>query len=673
MKKTIMKKSLLALCALTALSTLSFAQSITVGSASGSAGGAAAPVPIAIVFAQNAAPTAANTVRDIDVRLTYNAAFLTITAAGAAPGNCQVTTPGTIVVSVADTGNPIVGGTICNLTAITIGAAAPAGPIALTVGKGGVGVGSGCANAVGGNANCTYINGAVTVGGVPPATAPTVSPLTTPVTLAGAGTAVGSVPVNVATAGTVGGSLALACTIPATGASAFAITAGNNRTIAGPAALGANPPAIGLSCVPGVAAVSATLTCAQTPTPAAALPPLTSTVTCPAIGGVTPTITPNILGGTAATPTTLTIANSNVPPQPVGAAVNITGLAVTGAGFVAPATGSWGACIFSADATPPANTTSDPTAFTPGPQLVFNAANNGVAQPQIVSATRRATQVSAIVTCPVLPAGILPASTANVYRLVLAAGAGGAITAVTPPGAVVLPGYTLPAGSSSTTLTFNITSANGALACVPTGTGYTATPNPLNLVVGTPGSVTVTYTGAAAGTFAGTLTCTAVAPATGGPFVYTLSTTVAPAAVVGVVTAVTPSGAVTLPGYTLPTGSSSTTLTFNITGVNGQIACVPTGTGYTATPNPQSLVVGTPGSVTVTYTGNAAGTFAGTLVCTPVAPATGGPFTYTLSTVVSPAIVINNVQVPALGNISLMLLVAGFLGLGMVLVGRRQA
>jgi hypothetical protein len=38
--------------------------------------------------------------------------------------------------------------------------------------------------------------------------------------------------------------------------------------------------------------------------------------------------------------------------------------------------------------------------------------------------------------------------------------------------------------------------------------------------------VTVTYTGTAAGTFAGSLTCTSVAPATGGPFVYSLSTTV---------------------------------------------------------------------------------------------------------------------------------------------------
>lgn len=243
------------------------------------------------------------------------------------------------------------------------------------------------------------------------------------------------------------------------------------------------------------------------------------------------TITPNLLGGLPAAPVTLTIANGSA--QPVGTVVNVTGLTVTGAAFVAPATGSWGACVYSADPTPPAATTSDPSAFTTGAQLVFNQANNGTALPVVLGATRRATQVSTIITCPVLPAGTLPAANANVYRLVLAAGApvASAATPVTAPGNVTLPGYTLPAGSSSTTLSFNIAGANGSVACVATGAGYTATPNPLALVVGTPGAVTVTYTGSVAGTFTGTLTCNAVAPSTGGPFTYPLSTTVTAAPV----------------------------------------------------------------------------------------------------------------------------------------------
>ena len=554
MKKIIMKKSLIALCALAALPTLSLAQSITVGNATGPAGGVASPLPIPVVFAQNAVPTAANTVRDIDNRITYDATKLTVSVTGVAPGTCQINVPGTILVSVADVGTPIVGGTICNLTAVAIAAAAPAGSTPLVIAKG---AGSGCSNAAANSANCTYVNGSVTIGGAPPVTAPTANVAASSILTGG----VGTVAVNVLTAGNAGGSLALACTIPATGASAFAITAGANRNIVGPATTGANAPAIGLTCVPGAAPVVATLSCAQTPTPASALAPLTSQVTCPTGG---PTITPNLLGGTAATPVTLTVANGSA--QPIGTVVNITGLTVTGAGFVAPATGSWGACTFGADATPPAATTSDPSAFTAGAQIVFNAASNGTAQPQVIGATRRVGQVSTIMTCPVLPAGTAPAATANVYRLVLAAGAPvvSAVTPVTAPGAVTLPAYNLPTGTSSTTLSFNIAGANGAVTCVAAGAGYTVTPSPLNLVVGTPGAVTVTYTGAAAGTFAGTLTCNAVAPSTGGPFVYTLSTTVRAAL---------------------------------------------------------------------------------------AAP----------------------VQVPALGNISLMLLIAGFLGLGAVLVGRRQA
>jgi len=303
----------------------------------------------------------------------------------------------------------------------------------------------------------------------------------------------------------------------------------------------------------------------QTATPAgAALPALTSQITCPQAAPAAATITPAPLGGTAAAPTTLTIANATA--QPVGTVINITGLTVTGAGFVAPATGSWGACVISADATPPALTTSDPSAFTTGPQLVFNQANNGTAQPLIIGGTRRVGQVSAIFTCPVAPAGTLPAANANVYRFVMAAGVpvASAVTPVTAPGNVVLPGYNLPTGTSSTTLSFNVAGANGAVTCVAAGTGYSVTPSPLNLVVGVPGAVTVTYTGNVAGTFLGTLTCNAVAPSTGGPFTYQLSTTV------------------------------------------------------------------------------------GAALAAPV-------------------------QVPTLGNISLMLLVAGFLGLGMVLVGRRQA
>lgn len=521
---------------------------MTTGSTTGAAGVTTAPVPITV--------TSDGSVALVQAELTYPNTQILLTQANIvnSPGfTCSVNqaTGKILILGGSDTG-PLTGtpNPVCTV-AYPITAAATF-PIALTLQN------KLCSTFDGNQTGqpCTSVSGSITGGGAPGA--PTATIAGTAVLTGGAGT----VAVNVTGAGSAGGSLGLACTIPATGASAFAVTAGAGRTIAGPAALGANAPAIGLSCVPGVAPVVAVLSCAQTPTPASALAPLTSNVTCP---GVAPaSITPNLLGGTSAAPVTLTVANGTA--QPVGTVVNVTGLTITGAGFVAPATGSWGACTYSADATPPASTTSDPTAFTAGPQLVFNAANNGTAQPQVIGATRRAGQVSAILTCPVLPAGTAPAATANVYRLVLAAGApvASAVTPVTAPGNVNLPSYNLPTGSSSTTLSFNVAGANGSVTCVAAGAGYSVTPSPLALVVGTPGAVTVTYTGAAAGTFAGTLTCNAVAPSTGGPFTYNLSTTV------------------------------------------------------------------------------------GAALAAPV-------------------------QVPALGNISLMLLIAGFLGLGAVLVGRRQA
>ena len=138
------------------------------------------------------------------------------------------------------------------------------------------------------------------------------------------------------------------------------------------------------------------------------------------------------------------------------------------------------------------------------------------------------------------------------------------------------------------------------------------------------------------------------------------------------ITATPPTGStIVLPEYvTTGPGSSSRTISFSITGAPGQLACVASGAGFTAAPNPLNLTLAGPNLVTVTYTGTAAGTFTGTLVCTPVsAAATGGPFTYSLRA----SVVLPTVPVPALGNISLMLLIAGFLGLGVVLVGRRQA
>jgi len=106
----------------------------------------------------------------------------------------------------------------------------------------------------------------------------------------------GMVPVTVTSAGTAPASLALACTIPP-GAASFAITAGGNRTIDAPATLGANAPAIGVSCTRQAAATVGTLTCTQTASPGPNPASLTAAITCPA-GTVSPNPGTNPPSGT---------------------------------------------------------------------------------------------------------------------------------------------------------------------------------------------------------------------------------------------------------------------------------------------------------------------------------------------------------------------------------------
>ena len=124
----------------------------------------------------------------------------------------------------------------------------------------------------------------VTCIGNPINTPPTVSlGAVVPVPAGGIGTTgSASVPVNVDSAGTAVASLALTCTIPATGTSAFAVTAGGTRTLNSPATTGANAPAIGVSCVRQAAAVTATLSCAQNATPDPDPAALTASILCPA-------------------------------------------------------------------------------------------------------------------------------------------------------------------------------------------------------------------------------------------------------------------------------------------------------------------------------------------------------------------------------------------------------
>ena len=353
---------------------------------------------------------------------------------------------------------------------------------------------------------------ALTLFVAPVPTAPTISPLTN-ATLTG-GT--GSVPVNVATAGIATASVALACTIPA-GTAAFTVTSGGARTINAPATVGANSPAIGLTCVPQATSQIATLTCAQTATPGPNPPSLTSTITCPAAApsSITYTATPTTLtfaGVTAGTPTatqSVTVAANAANT----AALNVASCAFGGANAAD--------FSFSPAQTFPQSVAAGASAALPvrfTPAAADSAARSATLTCQTPNATA-AGATSFVVTLN----GTNPAPVPIV------------ITPTTPAGNVVLPALTIGATPAfvTTGLNFSVSGGAATLTCVVAGAGYTATGSPLSLVVGTTRTLTVTYTGATAGTFTGTLTCTSTAPATGGPFVYNLSTTVQAAPAIG--------------------------------------------------------------------------------------------------------------------------------------------
>lgn len=203
----------------------------------------------------------------------------------------------------------------------------------------------------------------------------------------------GSVVVNVTAAGnsiTAGdSSLALNCSIPA-GAASFAITAGGTRTITGPAALGANAPPIGFSCTRQAAAVTGTITCAQTATPGPSPASLTAAVECPA-GVVAP--------------------NPGVTP-PSGSPINLVGnpgtalsqaLTFTNVGGTAPYTAS---CAF---AGPSAGytITGSPTASIPGGGI--GTITVGCTAP----ATAGTALPAATVNCTSAPTGLTATYTVN--------------------------------------------------------------------------------------------------------------------------------------------------------------------------------------------------------------------------------------------------------------------
>ncbi len=474
----------------------------------------------------------------------------------------------------------------------------------------------------------------------------------------------------------------------------------------------------------------------------------------------------------AYTPTTAT--GVTFPAGPAGAAtasIAIVGTGAVGTGNTVVSgcaiTGA-GAGAFAAPTTTPANGTFNTT-------TAAGTINLGC--------TRAAAAASASLACTQTPTP----GTASVQTWALTCPAATLPAVVTPTTASgtpsPLPSYNLPTGSSSRGFVFTTANANTILTCSIPGTkNFIVSPASLPLVVGAPGTVTVTYTGSTVGTFNGTLNCSTTGNAQ--TFTYPISVVVGPAPVAptlaytpttaagvvlpagnaGVATstiAIASSGAVgtgntvvsgcaitgagaasfaapttnpangtfntatvagainlsctrgnavtlaalactetstpgavatrtwpltcpafptvtpapgsasgtasPLPGYALPNTSSFRDFVFTTAGADTTLACSIDGSAnFVVSPASLPLVVGVSGTVRVTYTGSTAGTFNGTLNCT-AAGVGGQTLSYPIRVTVDPVVI----PVPTLSFMGSLMLLAGFLGLGMFMANRR--
>lgn len=236
----------------------------------GTGGGATTPATFNVNFT-NTTPTA--TINAIQTEIQFDNTQLTIGVAGAGGAGCSINsgTPNTVSIVAFAVSGTVASGNLCTLTVTAASPQSAGTTYNLNV------TNTACSDAGAMAVACTETDSVITVVAGPTAVAPTVSALSDTTLTAGTG----SVPVTVATAGVATADLALNCSIPASTAS-FAITGGATRTINAPATLGANAPAIGLSCTPQSGVVTSTLTCTQTATPSEARADLTAVITCPA-------------------------------------------------------------------------------------------------------------------------------------------------------------------------------------------------------------------------------------------------------------------------------------------------------------------------------------------------------------------------------------------------------
>jgi len=514
------------------------AQTISVGTASGAAGGGTTPAQIPVTFTRNAAVPVA----DFTARVTYNNTNFSATAAAANGGACSVNAgAGFVTVLPPPGGTDTPTNIYCNITfTITAGVAAGNYPLNVTTSFGG----GGCFDASANPVACTLTPGQITVtGGGGGAVGPSIAYNPAAGAAAGTGgpvnftgvTTVGSTGTGqiVATpSGGSGGGTTTVGSFTLSGADAanFAVTSAATLTFTA----GVNTPQnINLSCTSGAAARTANLQATETITGGATTQRFW-VLSCPAgaAAAVPPTITYTPAAGSsinvaAGGNTTIAVgcptdgSACNGSGTGLAATSRLENLTVAYAGPPFSPQPSNLSCAFVTEAGGAAASPLDfvATAADSG-DIRCTCANVVVAEPYTVSVSERIPANSGAVTRTFnvtcgngLTCGSIAANPAS--GTVSLNNGGAAVTATTISVTGISPGI-----NQTVTCAVSGASAGSTFA-------VTTVPSPLVLnSVTTSGTVSATCTNSNTTTATATLTCTSAGSAAGCPALsstYTLS------------------------------------------------------------------------------------------------------------------------------------------------------
>lgn len=508
------------------------AQTISVGTASGPAGGGTTPAQIPVTFTRNPAVPVA----DFTARVTYNNTNFSATAAAANGGACSVNAgAGFVTVLPPPGGSDTPTNIYCNITfTITAGVAAGNYPLNVTTSFGG----GGCFDTNANPVACTLTPGQITVtggggGNVPPVISYAPAAGST-ITYTGAGTAspIVATPSSGSGSGAAATTTVGACTISGGGA-AFPTTNIAQLSFVGPTTTAQN---IALpNCVPQAAAVNATLTCPESAGGGAAVNRVW-TLSCPAaaVANVPPTITYTPAAGSninvaAGGNTTIAVgcptdgSACNGSGTGLAATSRLENLTVAYAGPPFSPLPSNLSCAFVTEAGGAAASPLDfvATAADSG-DIRCTCANVVVAEPYTVSVSERIPANSGAVTATRtfnvtcgngLTCGSIAANPAS--GTVSLNNGGAAVTATTISVTGISPGI-------NQTVTCSVSGASAGSTFA-----VTTVPSPLVLnSVTTSGTVSATCTNSNTTTATATLTCTSAGSAAGCPALsstYTLS------------------------------------------------------------------------------------------------------------------------------------------------------